>query len=201
MIDDRKFLRQKFLADVRVLEADRGYLSVPSFNLRIEAKVLAAAARLITQYFKDDGVKIVHGIPHSGNYVATAVALEFGDVFLHASRKDQVIPVTWKEVLRREVRSFTTSSGGIDVFAGLNLSFVRKGDRVLLTDDVCGGGETALTLLEGLQERGAKVLGFAVLFDKEWQGGLQRISDRGIKTFSCITVKKIARGDKVELKS
>jgi len=200
MVDDKEFLRSEFLHEARVIDAVRGYISISSFNLRMKPRVLKTAAKLIAKYFKDDQIDTIHGIPHSGNYLATAVALELGDkVRLHSSRKDQNIPTSWKDVYRQEVRSFTTSTGGVDVFSGINLSFVKKGDRVLLLDDVCAKGETGYRIVKGLIERGVKVVGYAVLFDKVFQGGLEVVSNLGIKTFSCVRVLKIGKNDQVVL--
>jgi xanthine phosphoribosyltransferase len=199
MAGEAGFLKQEFLGQARVIDADRGYISVSSFNLRMKPAVLQAAAKLITRQFKNDQIDTIHGIPHSGNYLATAVALALSNVRLHSSRKDQNIPASWKDVYRQEVRSFTTSTAGMDVFSGINLSFVKKGDRVLLLDDVCAKGETGYKIVKGLQERGVKVVGFAVLFDKVWQGGLEYVASLGVKVFSCIRVKSISAHDKIEL--
>jgi xanthine phosphoribosyltransferase len=195
-----KFLREEFLREAKVIDAERGYVSVSSFNLRMKPEVLKAAAKVISDFFKDDKADTVHGIPHSGNYLAAAVAMELdGRVRLHTSRKDQNIPTSWKDVYREEVRSFTTSASGMDVFSGINLSFVKKGDRVLLVDDVCAKGETGVRIVEGLLKRGVKVVGFGVLFDKIFQGGLEKVAELGIKVFSCVRVKKIGKFDRVEL--
>lgn len=194
------FLKKEFLREAKVIDAVRGYISISSFNLRMKPEVLKTAATLIAAFFKNDKIDTVHGIPHSGNYLATAVALELGkNVRLHSSRKDQNIPTSWKDVYRQEVRSFTTSTAGIDVFSGINLSFVKKGDRVLLLDDVCAKGETGFKIIKGLQERGVTVVGFAVLFDKVFQGGLEQVKALGVKAFSCVRVKKIDKNDQIEL--
>jgi len=193
-------LKAEFLAEARVLDAEKGYISVPSFNLRMKPKVLKAAAQTIAAYFKKDKVEVVHGIPHSGNYLATAVAIELGgNIRLHSSRKDQNIPASWKDVYRQEVRSFTTSTAGVDVFSGINLSFVKKGDRVLVLDDVCANGETGYKIVKGLQEREVKVVGFAVLFDKVFQGGLELVKSLDVKVFSCVRVKTITKLNQVVL--
>jgi len=195
-----KFLREEFLREAKVIDADRGYVSVSSFNLRMKPEVLKAAAKVIAKEFKADKVDTVHGIPHSGNFLAAAVAMELdGQVRLHTSRKDQNIPTSWKDVYREEVRSFTTSTAGMDVFSGINLSFVKKGDRVLLVDDVCAKGETGVRIVEGLRKRGVKVMGFAVLFDKVFQGGLETVAELGVKVFSCVRVKKLGENDRVFL--
>jgi len=195
------YLKGEFLRDAKVLDPDRGYISVSSFNLRMKPQVLKVAAKLISHEFRNDHIDVVHGIPHSGNYLATAVALELAhDVRIHSSRKDQNIPTTWKDVYREEIRSFTTSSDTVTVFAGINLSFVKSGDRILLIDDVCATGETGFHIVSGLQKRGVMVVGFAVLFDKIYQGGVEYISTLGVKVFSCIRVAQIGQHDRVVLK-
>lgn len=194
------YLKQEFLRDAKVLDPQRGYISISSFNLRMKPTVLASAAKVIADHFRSDNIDTIHGIPHSGNYLATAVALELGEgVRLHSSRKDQNIPTSWKDVYREEVRSFTTSSGGSTVFSGINLSFVQKGDLVLLLDDVCASGETGYRIIDGLKKRGVEVVGFAVLFDKVFQGGLEYVASLGVKVFSCIRVEKIGLHDSVSL--
>jgi adenine phosphoribosyltransferase len=194
------YLKEEFLRDAKVLDPRRGYISVSSFNLRMKPAVLKSAACLIADYFKNEHINAVHGIPHSGNYLATAVALSLGDtVRLHSSRKDQNIPTTWKDVYREEIRSFTTSSDSVTVFAGINLSFVKRGDRVLLVDDVCATGETGYHIVSGLQKRGVEVAGFAVLFDKIFQGGLEYIATLNVKTFSCIRITSIGNHDSITL--
>ncbi len=197
---DLIFLRQEFLRDAKVIDAGRGYISVSSFNLRMKPSVLASAAKLIANEFRNDHIDCIHGIPHSGNYLATAVALALGNgARLHSSRKDQNVPTTWKDIYREEIRSFTTSSSGMTVFSGINLSFVQSDDRVLLIDDVCATGETGTHIVSGLQKRGVNVVGFAVLFDKVFQGGLAEVAKLGIKVFSCISVVEIGKGDTVTL--
>src|SRR3990170_7200686 len=114
LMRDLEFLRQEFLRDAKVIDLERGYISASSFNLRMKPSVLSAAARVIAHEFKSDHIDTIHGIPHSGNYLATAVALALGNgARIHSSRKDQNVPTTWKDIFREEVRSFTTSNSGI----------------------------------------------------------------------------------------
>lgn len=197
---DLMYLREEFLREAKVIDADRGYISVSSFNLRMKPSVLAAAARLIAHEFQNDHIDCIHGIPHSGNYLATAVSLALGNgARIHSSRKDQNVPTTWKDIYREEIRSFTTSNSGMTVFSGINLSFVLPGDHVLIIDDVCATGETGTRIVEGLKKRGVNVAGFTVLFDKVFQGGLEEVAKLGVKVFSCVRVAEIGKGDTVEL--
>lgn len=198
--EELAYLKREFLREAKVIDPERGYISISSFNLRMKPQVLAAAAKVIAAEFKHDGVDTIHGIPHSGNYLATAVALELGEnVRLHSSRKDQNIPTSWKDVYREEIRSFTTSSETHQVFSGINLSFVQKGDRVLLIDDVCANGETGYHIVSGLQKRGVTVVGFAVLFDKVFQGGVDHVATLGVKVFSCVRVETLGKHDSITL--
>jgi adenine/guanine phosphoribosyltransferase-like PRPP-binding protein len=203
---DLSFLQTEFLRDAKVIDHTKGYISVSSFNLRMKPTILAAAARVISEYFGEDDVNVIHGIPHSGNYLAAAVSLEMAkseknkDLRMHASRKDFSVPTSWKDIYRREVQSFTTSSGGMDVYSGITLSFARKGDKVLLLDDVCASGETGYKIIQGLQEKGVKVVGYAVLFDKMFQGGLERVASLGIKVFSCVRVAEVKNNDQIILR-
>lgn len=195
-----ELLKTEFLRDAKVIDPGRGYISISSFNLRMKPQVLKSAAIIIAKHFESDRIDIVHGIPHSGNYLATAVALELGGATrLHASRKDQNIPTTWKDVYREEIRSFTTSNDAMQVFSGINLSFVQKGDRVLILDDVCATGETGYHIVSGLQKRGVTVVGFSVLFDKVFQGGLDYVATTGVKVFSCIRVAEIGKHDRITI--
>ena len=204
---DLTFLRKEFLRDAKVIDLERGYISASSFNLRMKPAILMAAGRLIAHALKDARVDIIHGIPHSGNFLATAVALAMDketptagkQIRLHSSRKDQHVPATWKDIFRAETRSFTTSNSGMTIFSGINLSFVLPGDRVLLVDDVCATGETGTRLVEGLLKRNVTVAGFAVLFDKVFQGGLEQVARLGITVYSCISVLEIGKHDLITI--
>ena len=183
-----------------MLDARRGYISASAFNLRMQPEIIRAAAEVIADHFRSSRIDVIHGIPHGGNYLATAVALTMaGNVRLHASRKDQNIPTSWKEVYRQEVRSSSLSGEAGTVFAGINLSFVRPTERILLIDDICASGETGAEIITGLIKRGIKVVGFAVMFDKMFQGGLERISQLGVEAYSCVRVKEITPDGRIKI--
>ena len=56
---------------------------------------------------------------------------------------------------------------------------------------------TGTGIIEGLLKRGVKIAGFAVLFDKVFQGGLEEVAKLGIKVYSCIHVLDIGKHDAV----
>jgi adenine/guanine phosphoribosyltransferase-like PRPP-binding protein len=84
--------------------------------------------------------------------------------------------------------SFTMAQDGVKS----HLGFVKKGMKVLLVDDVVAYGETATAAINALQAAGVEVVGLAVLFDKQWQGGVERItSTTGVPVHSLISIEKI----------
>ncbi len=92
--------------------------------------------------------------------------------------------------------SFTTGQKNVISHFG----FVEPGMRILVIDDVVAHGSTAIAGIQALQAAGAKVVGLAVLFDKVWQNGTQRIkSETGVDVFSLIRVKEVTPEGKLIL--
>jgi orotate phosphoribosyltransferase len=65
----------------------------------------------------------------------------------------------------------------------------RKGERVLLVDDVVDRARTKLEAIEATESTGAIVVGVAVLIDRE-QGGLEEIRKIGHKLYAAILVSE-----------
>lgn len=195
-------LRKTFIEEVIVRDQKKGYLSIESFNVRMKPETLETAALCIATQFRDLPIDVVYGIPQNGKYLGTAVALELASfgrpVRLHASSKGPSVPGAWRDVYRGDVPSFTTSDRGAKS-ASLNFASVEAGTHVLLVDDVCAYGNTALTVVRGMRGRGAEVVGFGVMFDKVWQGGLQRVRELDVGVFSCVSVERIRNDGAVEV--
>ncbi|HEX7018106.1 MAG TPA: phosphoribosyltransferase family protein, partial [Patescibacteria group bacterium] len=92
--------------------------------------------------------------------------------------------------------SFTMNSEEVRSHIG----FVEAGMKVLLVDDVIAHGTTAVTAINALQAAGIEVVGLAVLFDKAWQGGRERIKkETGIEPFSLISIQEITPEGEIRL--
>lgn len=204
-IDSKRlsFLRGKFLEHAEVRDPYLGYIAVESFNICMDPEVLQTAASCIASEFLNSEIDVVFGIPQNGKYLGTAVALAFGrlgkNVKLHASSKGESVSGAWRDVFQGNVRSFTTKAQGERVNARINFASVESGSKVLLIDDVCACGDTAVTAILGMQEMGVEVVGFAVLFDKKFQGGLERVSELGVPVFSCVRVERIDHNNEIIL--
>lgn len=184
-------LKERTLAVARVTDLERGYVSIPFINQRIDSRLLGQAADLTAYFYRKAGIEIdvVSGIPHLGVPLATSVA-ERMDVDLIPSRKDAQIPGSWKSpiVVSERVQSFTTT---------VDYQFALNGEEpiqsILLVDDFCAHGNTALAIGRELQRRGKEVY-FAFYCAKLFQPGVERIREElGINPYYVIGISEISR--------
>ena len=57
---------------------------------------------------------------------------------------------------------------------------IRKGERVLVVDDLIATGGTAEAAIKLIQKTGAEIVGAAFVVDLPDLGGLKRITDMGV---------------------
>ncbi len=195
--DKLEFLKQKFLQSAFVKDATKGYIVVKSFNLAIDPDVLEFASRCWAEhYHHDTHIDAIVGLPDAGARLVSVLGemLRVGSIL--PSKRTLVVPGSWENVVSYRNQSFTTNQDEVQSHIG----FIKSGMRVLLVDDVIAHGNTAIAAIKALQAAGVEVIGLAVLFDKAWQGGLERIqTETGVKVFSLINIKKITPKGEVVL--
>jgi xanthine phosphoribosyltransferase len=195
--DKLEFLKQKFLLSAFVKDATQGYIVVKNFNLAIDPDVLEFASRCWAEhYHHDTHIDAIVGLPDAGARLVSVLGemLRVGSIL--PSKRTLVVPGSWEDVISYRNKSFTTNQDEVQSHIG----FIKMGMRVLLVDDVIAHGNTAIAAIKALQAAGVEVIGLAVLFDKSWQGGLERIeAETGVNVFSLINIKKITPGGKVIL--
>lgn len=193
--DKQEFLKKQFLQCVKIKNPQRGYLSVKEFNLAIDPDILQIASRCwAEQYRHDTHIDAIVGLPDAGSRLVSVLAEMLRPKYILPSKKTKIIPESWEDVVSYSNDSFTTNQKNIHSHIG----FACKGQRILIVDDVVAHGTTAITAIKALQKAGIEVVGLAVLFDKEWQGGVKKIKkETGIDTFSLINIKKITKDGEV----
>lgn len=181
-------VRQSFLAEASVNDFDKGFIFAPSTNQLRNPELQQCVARIIAAKFEGLKIDKVFGIPISGIPLATATAALIPSAKEIPTRKGIDTPTSWKNVFTAEVESFTT-----EVKSSIKYSYVEPGDRILVVDDVCAYGNTAVEVIRSLLNKAqAEVVGLAVWWDKIFQGGLERVEEEfGIETFSTVRVKEI----------
>lgn len=144
------------------------------------------------------------GIPDSGKYLAGAIntiAPLFGiETTLHASRSDGRVPGSWTNVVAfQSPESFTTEAQDVD-FAIQGL--LGQAEDVLVVDDFCARGETAITSIQALLKNGLNVSGFITLVEKAFQGGIEVVHDKyGVSCAAILSIDEISPSGISRMKS
>lgn len=191
----RVLLKQLFLDSAFVKDAEKGYVVVENFNLAIDPDILELASRCWADSFRDfKDIDAVVGLPDAGARLAPGLAEKLHAHAILPSKRVPHPPGAWKDVVSYSNSSFTTNQDEVKSHIG----FVRPGMKVLLVDDVVAHGNTAVAAILALQAAGVEVVGLAVLFDKTWQKGTQRVSaETGITVTSLISIQEIQADGKL----
>jgi xanthine phosphoribosyltransferase len=199
MTTDQKlhFLKDLFLQSAFVKDAQKGYVVVQNFNLTIDPDILELAARCWADVYKDrKDIEAVVGLPDAGARLAPVLAEKLHVRYILPSKRVPTPPSSWQDVVSYTNASFTTNQDEVLSHIG----FVKPGMKILLVDDVIAHGNTAVAAIEALQKANVEVVGLAVLFDKEWQKGRERIHQQtGVNSTSLISLKNISEEGKITL--
>ena len=129
-------------------------------------------------------------IEASGIAVAAFTARYFGSVPVVFAKKEQPSTMA-EEYYFSEIMSFTKrklSSIRVDK------KFLSPGDRCLIIDDFLAHGQAALGLVRIIQQAEAEVLGVGIVIEKEFQGGGERLKEKGVRLESLAVVSEIKDG-------
>jgi xanthine phosphoribosyltransferase len=193
-----EFLKKKFLDVSFVKDAKQGYVVVKDFNLAIDPDILQIASRCWAEkYHHIKDVDAIVGLPDAGARLVSVLADMLRIKRILPSKRIDVAPGAWENVVRFQNSSFTT--GKDEVIS--QIGFVKPGMKILVVDDVIAHGTTAIAAVSALQAAGAEVVGIAVLFDKAWQNGVVKIkAETGVEAYSLVSINEINSQGEVILK-
>ena len=121
--------------------------------------------------YKNKNIDNVAGIEARGFIFGTAVAYELGAGFVPIRKKGKLPFDTYEQDYQLEYGQDT-----IEIHA----DSIRKGERVLVVDDLIATGGTAEAAIKLIQKTGAEIVGAAFVVDLPDLGGLKRITDMGV---------------------
>ena len=179
-----KELEERILQDGVVINDD--ILKVDSFlNHQIDVNLLNDLGMDVGRFFNDVKVDKVLTIETSGIAVAYAVSQAFDSIPLLFAKKSKSLTVD-ENVYKTDIKSFTRNKVST---VTVSKNYLRKGEKILLVDDFLAEGNAAMGLIDLCEQAGAEVVGFVTAIEKAFQGGRQRIENKGIKVYSGATIK------------
>lgn len=178
-----ELLKQRIMEEGIVL--NNRVLKVDSFlNHQIDPKLFVAMGKEIAARFKDKGIQRIVTIEASGIAVALPVAIEM-DVPLVFARKKKSILMT-DDVYHSVVYSYTKEEN-YDVT--ISKRFLPEGEKVLIIDDFLASGEAAMGLCKLVESAGDTVEGIAIVIEKSFQPGRERLEWAGYDVQSLVRIK------------
>ena len=120
----------------------------------------------------------VAGIEARGFTVGGAIAYELGAGFVPIRKAGKLPFDTYAQDYDLEYGSDTLE---------IHADSIRKGERVLLVDDLIATGGTAEASIKLLRKAGAEIVGAAFIVDLPDLGGLARITKMGIPVTALVT--------------
>ena len=140
-----------------------------------DAVGLRATIQEIAKRYKNSRIDRVAGIESRGFIIGAPVAYELGLGF---------VPIRKKGKLPAETRGrdyqLEYGSDRIEI----HVDAIRKGDRVLLVDDLIATGGTAEAGAMLIQDMGGEVVECCFVIDLTEVGGRSRLEKQGLKVFS-----------------
>lgn len=181
-----KLLEDKIKADG--IAVNEHILKVDSFiNHQVDPMLMQEMGREIAEHFKDKGITKIATIESSGIAPAlmTSIAMNVPMIIL----KKQPSKILNQDLYQTVVTSFTKET---NYELTLSKKYINENDHVLIVDDFLANGEAATAALRLLRMSHATIAGFAVLIEKSFQPGRQKLTSQGIEVFALAKIAKMA---------
>ncbi|RLD13515.1 MAG: adenine phosphoribosyltransferase [Caldiserica bacterium] len=125
----------------------------------------------IYEKHKDEGIDVVVGIEARGFILASTIAYRLGAGFVPV-RKPGKLP--WKTVRKEYELEY-----GMAILE-IHEDAIKKGERVLIVDDVLATGGTAKATVDLVEKLGGNVVGISFLIELEGLNGREKLKDYNV---------------------
>lgn len=182
-------LKNKILTEGKAIGTE--IVKVDGFlNHQIDAKFLEEIGAEFGKRFADTKVDKILTVEASGIAIACAAAPYFNYAPVVFAKK--AAPSTMNEgFYEAEARSFTKGT-----VSKLKVAekFVNEGEKILILDDFLASGEASVALAQIVEMAGAEVVGIGAVIEKGFQGGSDRLREKGYRVESLAVIEKIDDG-------
>ena len=131
-----------------------------------DARLFAGAIDLLTQGYEPGSVDAVVGIDARGFIFAAAAALKLKAGFVPVRKVGKLPYQTIEQAYDLEYGTNTVA---------MHVDAIKKGERVLLVDDLLATGGTAAAAISLMQKLGAQILEVAFLIELEFLHGRDKL--------------------------
>lgn len=165
-----------------------GIIKVDSFiNHQMDTELVYEIGKEFAKRFEGEKIDKILTIEASGIGIATMCAVHMGMVPVVFAKKSQPNTMT-ENFFGSEVKSFT--KGTISI-AKVTKSYLTEGENVLIIDDFMAHGEAGLGLIDILHQAKCNVVGVGAVIEKTFQGGGNRIREKGYKMESLAKISEV----------
>ncbi|WP_026940941.1 adenine phosphoribosyltransferase [Hellea balneolensis] len=146
-------------------------------TLLTNRRALAEAVIQLSEPYKHKDVDNIAGIEARGFTFGTAVAYELGAGFVPVRKKGKLPFDTFEQDYQLEYGEDTLE---------IHADSIRKGENVVIIDDLIATGGTAEATVKLIKRTGANIIGAAFVIDLPELGGTKRLERMGIPVTSLV---------------
>lgn len=182
-----KHLEQCIVARGNIINEE--VLKVDSIiNHQVDPVLMQEIADDICDHFQDKKITKVVTIEASGIAPALlcSLRLQVPMVFLKKAQPSTM----GKDMYCAKVHSFTKHT---DYILSGSSAYLHEDDNILLVDDFLANGEACLGAINILKQANASIVGIAILIEKAFQPGRERIKDAGYDVYSLARIKHMSQ--------
>jgi adenine phosphoribosyltransferase len=140
----------------------------PTFDYTIE---------MLLDRYRDKHIDVVAGIESRGFIIGSILANRLGKGFVPIRKKGKLPAETESEEYELEYGKDTIE---------IHKDAIKKGDKVLLVDDLIASGGTAIAACNLVTKVGGEVVEFCVIIDLPSLGGKKKLEKLGHTVFSLV---------------
>jgi xanthine phosphoribosyltransferase len=168
-----------------------GILKIDSFlNHQLDADLMEAIGQEIAVQFSDARPERILTAEVSGIIPALMTGKALGNIPVVYARKHK--PITMQEPVYVDAAPSHTKGG--EVMLMVSPEFLHAKERVLIVDDFLATGLTIAALSRIVQNSGANLVGIAVVVEKLFEGGRQRLAEWNVPIKAMATITDMSAG-------
>lgn len=159
-------------------------------NNQIDVRLMGALADDAAAHFKDKRVTKVLTVEASGIAFAVLLAERMGVNAVFA--KKSLTSNVEGGVYRAECFSYTHKKSNTLIVPE---EYINETDSVLIADDFLANGEALNALINIIEQAGAAAVGAAIAVEKGFQGGGDKLREKGFDVYSLAIVDSMDNGE------